>query len=208
VGVVTISASYGAGGHEIGPAVAKQLGLPFLDRAIPAGVARKLGVPMHDVEGKDEAVHSGLWRVFASMAAAPDFAGSAGAGTSIADERLLREHTEEVLREIAAGAGGVVLGRAGAIVLADAPNALHVRLDGPAPARAAAHARIAGIDAEAAMRDLRDNDSARHAYVRHFYRKDATDARHYHLVIDSCALSWDVVTDLIVAAAKSRGVTA
>ena len=41
MGVVTISATYGAGGSEIGPAVAAMLGLPFVDRAIPAGVARR-----------------------------------------------------------------------------------------------------------------------------------------------------------------------
>ena len=33
--VVTISAAYGAGGSEIGPLVAEELGVPFVDRAIP-----------------------------------------------------------------------------------------------------------------------------------------------------------------------------
>jgi shikimate kinase len=37
--VVTLSAGYGAGGSVIGPAVAERLGVPFLDRALPAGVA-------------------------------------------------------------------------------------------------------------------------------------------------------------------------
>ena len=45
MGVVTLSASYGAGGSEIGPAVAAALGLPFVDRAVPVEVARKLDVP-------------------------------------------------------------------------------------------------------------------------------------------------------------------
>jgi hypothetical protein len=37
--VVTLSASFGAGGSVIGPRVAEELGLPFLDRAIPVAVA-------------------------------------------------------------------------------------------------------------------------------------------------------------------------
>ena len=33
--LVAISASFGAGGSRIGPALAERLGVPFLDRAIP-----------------------------------------------------------------------------------------------------------------------------------------------------------------------------
>jgi cytidylate kinase len=46
MGILTISASYGAGGSEIAPIMAKELGLPFVDRAVPASVARELGVPV------------------------------------------------------------------------------------------------------------------------------------------------------------------
>ena len=55
-------------------------------------------------------------------------------------------------------------------------------------------------------RALRSNDAARAAYVRHFYRCDPTQARHYHLVIDTTAIPWDAATDLVVAAARARGV--
>ena len=46
--VVTISASYGAGGGYVGPAVAERLGVAFLVRAIPVAVANDLGIPVHD----------------------------------------------------------------------------------------------------------------------------------------------------------------
>ena len=46
MGVVTVSAAYGAGGAEVAPAVAERLGLAFVDRAIPAQVAGRLGVPV------------------------------------------------------------------------------------------------------------------------------------------------------------------
>jgi cytidylate kinase len=54
-------------------------------------------------------------------------------------------------------------------------------------------------------RMLRSNDAARAAYVRNFYRTDPADARHYHLVIDTTAISWAVAADLVVAAARARG---
>ena len=50
MGVVTLSASYGAGGPEIAPAVAERLGLPFHDRVIPVKVAARLGVPVEEID--------------------------------------------------------------------------------------------------------------------------------------------------------------
>ena len=55
-------------------------------------------------------------------------------------------------------------------------------------------------------RDMEANDRAREAYVRHFYRCDPAEAAHYHLVVDSTALPIDTVVDLVVMAARGRGI--
>jgi cytidylate kinase len=205
VGVVTVSASYGAGGSEVGPAVATALGLPFVDRAVPAGVARKLDVPLDLAEQRDETTDRGLWRVISSMALVPEMAGAGPlAYHTFADEHAFREKTEEVLHEIAES-GGVVLGRAAALVLADRDDALHVRLDGPVEARVAQAVARSGRSEAEVRRALRSNDAARAAYVRNFYRADPADARHYHLVLDTTAIPWDAAADLVVAAARARG---
>jgi len=46
MGTVTIAATYGCGGSIIGPAVAKKLALPFVDRAIPPALAAKIHQPL------------------------------------------------------------------------------------------------------------------------------------------------------------------
>jgi cytidylate kinase len=204
-GIVTISASYGAGGSTVAPAVAEVLGLPFFDRAIPAAVASKLAVPLAEAEEKDETVESRAGRLIVSMAVLPDVTGRTLGHRRSADIRAFKAKTEEILTEIAAGAGGVILGRAAALVLVDAPNALHVRLDGPAEARVGALVRR-GRDERVARKEQRANDAARTAYVRHFYRCDPAAARHYHLVIDTTAFGWDAATGLVVAAARLRGI--
>lgn len=205
MGVVTVSASYGAGGSEIGPAVAAALGLPFVDRAIPVGVAHKLDVPLDLAEQRDERTDRGLWRAIASMALVPEMSGAGPlAYHTFADEHAFREKTEEVLLELAA-AGAVLLGRAAALVLAGRPDALHVRLDGPVDARVAGTVRRTGRPETEVRRALRSNDAARAAYVRTFYRADPADARHYHLVLDTTAVPWDAAADLVVAAARARG---
>jgi cytidylate kinase len=98
----------------------------------------------------------------------------------------------------------VILGRAAAIVLRDQPDALHVRLDGPLEARVQRAIGLEGIDDEQARKLAAETDRAREAYVKHFYKCDARDARHYHLVLDSTALDLDACTGLIVAAARAR----
>ncbi|HEX2074803.1 MAG TPA: cytidylate kinase-like family protein [Geodermatophilus sp.] len=206
MGVVTISASYGAGGAEVAPAVAERLGLPFHDRAIPARVAGRLGVTLAEAEENDEKIARGLWRLVASLGTMPDPVGGVLPTSPQPDERAYRQQTERVLLEIAEGGGGVVLGRGAALVLRDRPDALHVRLDGPRERRLESAAARSGRPREECRRELEANDAAREAYVRHFYRCDPSAARHYHLVIDSTALPLEAVVDLVVTAARARGI--
>jgi hypothetical protein len=206
VGVVTFSAAYGAAGAEVAPAVAERLGLPFHDRAIAAQVAGRLGVPVAEAEANDETVVRGLWRLVASLGTMPDPVGGVLPTSSLPDARAYRQQTERVLEEIAAGAGGVVLGRAGAMVLRDRPDVLHVRLDGPRDRRLAAAVERSGRPLEELRREMAANDRTREAYVRHFYRCDPAEARHYHLVVDSTALPVETIVDLVVTAARARGI--
>lgn len=223
--VVTVSATYGAGGAAVGPAVAAALGVVFLDRAVPGAVAGRIGCSLDEALQHDDRSPGGLERLLAGAARLPTVTlgsvDTAFVGTVNEEGRLLYdhefvEHTEQVIGEVA-HTGGVVLGRAGAIVLADHPTALHVRLDGDpdarlrrareqweagAPAEAAATRGAAGGPPTARLRD--DNDRARAAYVRRYYRADAASARHYHMVLDGTALSAGACTDAIVRAALDR----
>jgi cytidylate kinase len=206
MGVVTVSAAYGAAGAEVAPAVAERLGLPFHDRAIPAQVAGRLGVSVAEAEANDETVVRGLWRLVASLGTMPDPVGGALPTSALPDARAYRQQTERVLSEIADGAGGVVLGRAGAMVLRDRPDVLHVRLDGPRERRLEAAVARSGRSIDDVRREMEANDRTREAYVRHFYRCDPAAAGHYHLVIDSTAVPVETVVDLVVTAARARGI--
>jgi cytidylate kinase len=208
VRVVTISAAFGAGGSVVARAVAERLDLPFLDRAIPLAVARSLSVPVGEALDRDERRPSLLDRIVTSLAAAAaplGIAPTAAAGAG-ATEDAFRATTEEVLRELALG-GGVVLGRAGAVVLGQHPAALHVRLDGRRDKRVhrvMSHEQMSKEEAEAL---LNETDRAWESYVRYFYKTDPRDSRLYHLMIDTTAVSLEATTDLIVAAASAPAPT-
>jgi cytidylate kinase len=203
--VVTLSASYGAGGSAIGPAVAEQLGIEFVDRAIPTGVAERLAVPLREAVERDEAIGGWFARALLSFGqVGPVLAGAAPPAGVVLNPDAYCEATEQVLRERAAGDGAVILGRAGAVVLRDHPGALHVRLTGPREARIEQGMLLEGVDRATAERHAEETDRARETYVRHFYRVDARDAALYHLVLDSTAIPLGACADLVVEAAQAR----
>src|SRR5215203_4128828 len=126
--LITLSAPYGAGGSQVGPAVAQRLGVPFLDRAIPTSVAERLAVPLREAIERDESIGNWLTRALLSFGqVTPVLAGATPAPEQMLSDDAFRQATEVVLREHAVGVGAVILGRA-AIVLRDQPHALHVRL--------------------------------------------------------------------------------
>jgi hypothetical protein len=202
---VTISAGYGAGGSMIAPAVARQLGLPLLDRAISSRVAAQLQVSVPEAEG-GVIKRTGAGRFLAVLA--PLAGGVLGAGTDCAppegfpppdDAALFREQAEAIMRK-ALVTGAVILGRAGGAAFRDEPGVLRVRLFGPAAARIAQAARIEDVDADTARQRLPEVDRARAQYVQRLYGTDIDDPDLYHLQIDSTVVPLDACAGLIAEA--------
>jgi hypothetical protein len=201
--LVTISASYGAGGSEVGPAVAQRLGVPFADRAIPTAVADRLGITNEEACRRDEDVERGLDRILTNLAPMAELYGVGGVDPALLRLTAHHESAAEVIRELAATGRAVILGRAAAIVLADDRRALHVRLDGPEARRIVQAMHIEGVDRETAERRQRKVDRAREAYVRRYYDCNAADPKLYDLVIDSTRLPLDACVELIVTASAA-----
>jgi hypothetical protein len=200
--LVALSASYGAGGGRIGPALAEWLDVPFVDRAIPMAVAARLEVPLDAAAAHDEQVAtSWLERLLGGF-----LGGDVGlplptpADTVLPDD--FRRATEEVLLRQAATGDGVILGRAAVVVLRDDPRAFRVRLDGP-PHRRMRQATLQGVSEASAERSMRRLDRAHAAYVRHFYGVDVADPSLYHLVCDSTSITIEGCVELIALAATS-----
>ena len=202
--VVTLSASYGSGGSQVGPRLADRLGVAFIDRVIPTTVAERLAVPLDDALAHDDAVRGVLERLLMRFAPAAQAFSGAAAPPEVVDERSFQHATEDVIRERCAEGSGVILGRAAAVVLRDRPGALHVRLDGPPERRLAQAMALEGVDRESAERQMRETDRAREAYVNQFYGVDARDAALYHIVLDSTALALDACVELVALAAAAR----
>jgi Cytidylate kinase-like family len=203
VWLLTVSAAYGAGGSVVAPALAGRLGVPFLQRVTTSeGHIAEPG-PCDEQLTLEEVKVTPVHRLLASFTQAMPTGPTHSPPSTHHQDHQLRCHGEAGIQRLLATGGGVILGRAAAVVLGK-DRGYHVRLDGPAERRIVQGAAIEGISEEQARARLRAADKARTAYVRRLYRCDPTDASLYHLVIDSTAIPLDTVIELIAAAARAH----
>lgn len=197
--LVTVSASYGAGGSVVAPELAQRLGVPFLHRATTSTGEVAGDAPCFERLAKDEADLTPVHRLLASFTQAMPAGPTQSPIPSRHHDDQLRRHCEEGMRRLADAGAGVILGRGAAVALGK-NRGFHVRLDGPPGLRVVQGAAIEGISEDEARRHLPAADRARTVYVRRLYRADPADPRHYHLVIDSTALPLDAVVEIVLRA--------
>jgi cytidylate kinase len=188
--IVTVAAEHGTGSDLIAPRVAEALGVPFLDRALPPSLgAADEAEPASGLVGR-----------------------LARSGTIFASDPVERIDSDEgriraELAEFLVGAsteGGVVLGRGGVFVLADAPTALHVLLGGARDGRVVRVAEREGIGPDEAARRVHAQDRGRKEYMRRVFGMDPDDRTLYHLVVDTVVLGIDASVELVLAASRAR----
>jgi hypothetical protein len=198
--VVTVSATYGSSGSLIAPALARRLELPFADRLIPARGGEPQTAECGEQLTEEERL-AGRRTSFLDRLA--HLTGGLGlpvpTGDDIRDH--VKEQVERSIRDIAAGPGGVILGRGAMVVLAGQPGAFHVRLDGPENRRCARAMALEGIDEATAGDRMAETDRARAKYFNRLYGLDAADPSLYHLVLDSTVLPVEVCVRLVAEAA-------
>ena len=200
--IVTVSASYGAGGALVGPKLAERLGVPFLDRALPSEVAERLAIPLDEAVARDESIGGVLSRVAMRARADRPRVRRRDARPTRSTRRPSGARPRTIIREHAAtgDAGRARPGRRAACC-ATTRAPLHVRLDGPREKRIEQAMRLGDGERAAVEQRLDETDRAREAYVRHFYHADPRDPALYHLTIDSTAIPLEAVVELIERAA-------
>ncbi len=187
--IVTISSELGAGGSEIGAALAKQLEYQYLDREVIAGAANRYGLAEAKLLRLDESKPSLFDRVDA-------------------EGRLYVAGIRAVLLEFAQSNDVVLMGRGGQWLLRHIPHALHVRVSAPFDVRAARLAQQTGGEtgrtspSRAFIDVVRRDDAGRAGRIRYLYGVDIRDPALYHLVINTTQVATAAAVELLVTLAR------
>jgi cytidylate kinase len=193
--VVTIFEYYGAGAEYVGHQVAQALGLPFHQQAFSS----------EEIEaGQGDATEQGavLAQVFSVLGGAyGGFDGRDVATTQRQKYDLVMGNNREVWQY--ADEGGVILGRNGAVILAERPNTLHVLLTGAVEDRVARAATAGNISVEqAAKRQVRE-DRVRSEMSQVLYGWDPLLPDRYDLVMNTSRIPLDAIAAAIVDAVRT-----
>ena len=194
--VVTLFESYGAGAADIGPRVARALGLPFHQQAFSSE-------QLEDAETQREK-ESVISRIFTAMGGTSY--GGVDVGDVTAGQRdeyeLVMENNRIVQDE--ARAGGVILGRNATVILAARPSTLHVKLDAPVRQRITRAAEAAEIDLDRAAKRQKREDQFRADMSIQLYGWDPRETHRYDLVLNTGNLNIDICVEIILAASKIK----
>jgi cytidylate kinase len=200
--VMTVSARYGAAGSVIAPKLAERLGLRFFDRLIHAGAANVESIVERlTVEEEQQAPPGPIVAGLARMGAALGL--PTPAQDDVDNTRELRRRVEASVVRIATTGGGVILGRAAGVVLADHPMSFNVRLAGPPDRCLAQGMSIEGVPEAVARAHQERADRAWARSVTRLFDRDPADPRLYHLMVDSTVIPIERCVELIADAASA-----
>lgn len=203
--IVTIARTLGAGGEDVGRAVAEQLHFRYADDEIIASAAERAGVDKTAVERAER--RPGLVaRILDSMATIPiEPQLYYGQALAMVPSTALAGY-DELIRDVILGTanqGNVVIVAHGAgICLGGQGGVLRVLITAPPEIRASRLAKATDVDMDRAKKAVSNSDSERQDFFRRFYDVRQELPTHYDLVVNTGVLSAGDAAKLVVSAAK------
>ena len=191
--IITISREYGAGGHSIGKAVAKELGVEFYDRDIIKAAAKESGEEMPDIERvEEELTRMGTFLRMISPNAYRD------------QHDNIHSIEHSIILDLAKKGTCVILGRCADDIMEKAGiPSLNVFLYASDIHRAVRVSQlINSTNPTEIQKKMQRTDAARRSYYEQFTGKRWSDSRNYNLSLDTGLLGYDTCVQLICDAAR------
>jgi cytidylate kinase len=198
--VVGISHSVGAGGDQIGRAVAERLGFRFVDEEIITGAAEKAGVEPDELADAER--RKGFLVRFVDGLGMSAGAGTVGYVPDLGDlgrSEDFRALIREAIQETAERGDVVIASHAASMALAGRDDLLRVFVTASPETRVK---RLAEGGERDAQKVVKEQDAARADYLRRFHRIDRELPTYYDLVVNTDALTPDQAVDIVVGAVK------
>ena len=190
--IVSISREFCSGGHQIGEAVAKALGMGFCDRNMLDEIAQRKNIRIEYLEKYDEKPRNLL------------LSRRVGAFSNSIED-IIAEMQFEYLRDRAAsGESFVVVGRCADSVLRGRKCLIPVFVMGDEEDKIAEACRRYNISREEAAAKMRRHDRARKQYHNRYSEGKWGDSRCYDLCINSSRLGIEQTAALLTEYIRQR----
>jgi len=203
--LVALSRQMGGGGAYVGQAVARELGVRYVDREVLEEAAKILGRDHAELESLEERVTS-LWSRMAGVLAwgAPEAAYVPPPMPSLYEDDLFAVEAG-IIRGIAAREDAVFVGRGAGWILRAEAGLLTVFLHAPEAIRVERVMRDYSIADRAAAEELvRGSDRQRSRFLQSLGGASWLDLSRYHLSLDTGAVGLDGAAAVITGIVRSR----
>lgn len=195
---ITLSRQFGCEGFPLAEAIRVRMeaatGEPWglFDKALIDHVAQAEGVPARLLEKLGD-----LSRALEALG----LHGDQHLGQDAAYAKVAK-----YLVQIARVGNAILVGRGGAILCRDLPNAFHFRLVADEDFRVNSLAQRFGLDLDEARSQVKAQTKAREKFISHQLGEDVTDFRHYHAVFNNARQGAEVIADTVVAMVRAAWV--
>jgi cytidylate kinase len=201
---ITISRQIGSGGAYIGQEVAKSLGCRYLDREIVRHVADHLKEDESLLIDRQERISS-FWEnlVRSCSVCIPETGFIPPPVRPIMDSELFAVEAL-IIRKIAERYSTVIVGRGAFHILSNISGLVNVFLHATPEFRLRRVMDVFSIkDTGKAKALIEDSDRQRRKFIRAISGVEWTDARNYHLSIDTGVVGFAVACEMILCRAKT-----
>ncbi len=201
--IITISRQLGSGGSLIGMRVADRLGIKYIDREILHQAAELLHENENNLSDREERLSSFWERVARAFCYGAPEAGYVPPPLRPIPDAELFAAESAIIRKLTENCSAVLVGRAGFYILRDRTNLVSILLHAPREARIGRVMELYSIEDHGQAADIIDDaDRQRAKFVEVMTGADWTDARNYHLCIDTAKAGFDMATELILSLSK------
>ncbi len=208
--VITISQQYGSNGHEIAARLACALRWRLVQRDIVAQVAHQLGITEDEAAFYNEHAYGFVDRVLLSLQFSTAEAVEAWASqfavpiTAHMQECLYHDALRQIVKMVALTDHTVIVGHGAQMLLADRPDALHIRVIAPLEQRINNIMQSEHLNKAQASIRIQRKDGGQARYFRSQHRCDVDNPLLYDLVINSGALTLESQIHLISLALECK----
>lgn len=189
--VITISREYGSGGHQIGEALAKELGITFYDKELISLVAQEGRFSEKFVsENEQKLPTSLLYQMIMQDYEAP-------LDKSLSYDDALFVAQSKVIRRIVSEKPCVIVGRCADYILRERPNTINIFLFGDLKSKTERVISEYGISSDEAPNKIIQTDKARKEHYFHYTGRKWGDSRNYHATFNTSHITVSQTTEIL-----------
>ena len=202
--VITINRELGSGGRTIGEKIAKELNVPFYDKALIKALEKEFHLTVDEIEnlkGQKDNWWADFQRKvvpFYSTAKVQYYQANNYDDPELLTNEVVFNAETKILESIAAEQSCVIAGRSGFFVFRNHPNHISILIQAPLEKRIQRVMSKQGITPEEAEKIIRKVDKGRENYIQKFTGTSRYDVRNYDLVINMEQLSEEGAIDMIL----------